>query len=101
MVLFRVLSGLGLGEHAFIALVFVMAGWYLLRGKSVLGSLVATVGTMATITMGVLAVLAVSIILGWFDPRPGVFLGHVTAAIGTLWEMVGDMVIERVTEVVP
>lgn len=94
------LSSLGLGEQATAAAVFMMIGWYLLRGKSFLGSIVGAVGTMTTIALAVVGVLAVAVGFGWFDPQPARFFSHMSTAVQAVWDAVGDAVLERLSEVV-
>lgn len=101
MVVFELLQSLNLGEQVMTAAMLAIAGWYLLRGKSMAGTIARTVGTATTIVIGTLGLIAVGIALNWFDPRPGVVVGHVTTAVGTVVEFAGQRAVEFVTELVP
>jgi len=95
------LSKFGLGEQLMTAAVLAMAGWYLLRGKSLFTTIAHTMGTAATIAMGVLGVLAVGIGLGWFDPQPGVFVNHAVTVAGSVMEFVGGRLGDMIQGVMP
>lgn len=99
--LLEFLSSLGLGEQLMTAAVLAMAVWYLFRGKSVIGTVIAAVGTATTIMMGTLAVIAISIGLGWFDPQPGVVFDHVATAIAAVKDIAMDVVADWLSEVLP
>lgn len=70
-------------------------------GKSALSGVVKTAGTLATIMMATLEIIAVSIRLGWFDPEPPVFADHMSTAASTVVETVGGFVWEKLAEVMP
>lgn len=78
--MFGLLGALNLGEQVTVAAVFVIAAWYIIRGKSFIGTVIGIVGTITTVILGVLGVLAVSVALGWFDPQPGVFFDDIATA---------------------
>jgi hypothetical protein len=98
--LFDLLSSLGLGEQLTTAAVFALIGWYILRGKSFIGTIISAVGTVTSIVLGVLVVLAVSVALGWFDPQPSVFLSDVSAWFREVIDLTDDVVLDWLSRVV-
>ena len=101
MVVFEVLSSLGLGESLMTAAVFLFLGWYIIRGKSAMSTLAGILGTGATVALGVLVVLAMSVALGWFDPQPGVFIEDATKVLAGLLDIGRDTLGDWLTKVVP
>lgn len=99
--MFGLLGVLNLGEQLSAALILIITAWYVVRGKSVAGTVVGIVGTITSIILGVLIALALAIGLGWFDPQPGVFIEDVSAAVGFGIDVAGSTVWDWFVEMVP
>jgi hypothetical protein len=98
--MFGLLGALNLGEQVTVTGFFVLVALYIIRGKSLIGTIIGVVGTAATVALGVLGVLALSVALGWFDPQPGVFIEHAAAAIQFGIEVGRDVVVDFAMEAV-
>lgn len=73
---------MGLGDGLLVAAVLVIAVLYLWRGRKCGQLLVGVVGTAWLIAVAVALVVAATIVLGWADPNPSVFLSGLGAAAG-------------------
>jgi hypothetical protein len=96
--MFGLIGALNLGEQLFSAVILVVVAWYILRGKSFLGTIIATVGMVTTIILGVLVVLAIAIGAGWLDPEPGVFITHLSWIWEAIVEFGRDIVVDWLPE---
>ena len=78
--LLDLLRQVGLGGSAVASATALLVAFYLLRARSV-GARAASAGAaLVAYSVAILLVIAVTLALGWFDPRPSVITEHLARA---------------------
>lgn len=83
---------MGLGDGLLVAAVLVIAVLYLWRGRKCGQLLVGVVGTAWLIAVAVALVVAATIVLGWADPNPSVFLSDLGTGARALYDIVAGVI---------
>lgn len=95
------LLGAVLSGDLLIAAVLVIGIWYLFRGKSAAATVAGVMGTASAVAMGVLAVLALGIALGWFDPNPAKVGSDLVTGAGVVLEALKGLAIDQIKGLLP
>jgi hypothetical protein len=86
------------GREVALVIAVLYGGYKFRRIKSILGGLVAAIGTAATVGALVIGALVLGMAGGWIAIDVGQIVGDVTTGAGTVWDVAGKRVVDWVSQ---
>jgi hypothetical protein len=85
------------GKEVALVTAVVYGGYKFRRIKSIIGGLVAAVGTVATFGALVVGALVLGMATGWISIDVGQMIGDIVSGAGTAWDVAGEDAVNWVT----
>ena len=78
------------GKEVALVVAVLYGGYKFRRIKSIIGGLVAAVGTVATFGALTVGALVLGMATGWVSVDVGQMLGDIVSGAGTAWDVIGE-----------
>ncbi|NHN63831.1 hypothetical protein G9463_11050 [Haloarcula sp. JP-Z28] len=85
------------GKEVALVTAVVYGGYKFRRIKSIIGGLVAAVGTVATFGALTVGALVLGMATGWISVDVGQMIGDIVAGAGTAWDVAGKGAVDWLT----
>lgn len=85
------------GKEVALVTAVVYGGYKFRRIRSVVGGLVAAVGTVATFWALIVGALVLGMATGWISIDVGQMIGDIVSGAGTAWDVAGEDAVNWVT----
>ena len=85
------------GKEVALVVAVLYGGYKFRRIKSIIGGLVAAVGTVATFGALTVGALVLGMATGWVSVDVGQMLGDIVSGAGTAWDIIGEDAVDWIS----